>query len=98
MAGIIIHCYYTGEGDAVRRFISEVSGSGLQGNVLVEDGCLQYEYFLEAKLNGGAVLLEHWRDEAAFSEHVNGAALAKIQGVKARYGIRTRVERYTVKE
>ncbi len=92
---IIIHCYYTGAEDAVCGFVEEMLDSGLRQEVLNEDGCEQYDYFFSAEKRSDATLLERWRDETAFSRHLNGAVMAKIKEVKARYGIETRVERYT---
>lgn len=94
----IIHCYYTGEEDAVCGFFDEMFDSGLRQEVLDEDGCLQYDYFYSAQDRSAGTLIERWRDEAALSRHANGAAMAKLQAVKARYHLETRVERYVVKD
>ncbi len=98
MANVILHCYYTGEEDAVCGFIDEMFDSGLRQEVLDEDGCLQYDYFYSAEDRHIGVLLEKWRDEEALSRHANGEAMAKLKEVKARYDLETRVERYLIKD
>ncbi len=98
MANVILHCYYSGEEDAVCGFVEEMLDSGLRGEVLGEDGCMQYDYFFSAENRKNAVLLERWRDETALSRHMNGAVMAKIKEVKARYPLETRIERNLVQE
>ncbi|MBQ9459288.1 MAG: antibiotic biosynthesis monooxygenase [Oscillospiraceae bacterium] len=98
MANIILHCYYSGEEEAVCGFIEEMLDSGLRGEVLAEDGCMQYDYFFSAEKRTSAVLLERWRDETSLSRHMNGAVMTKIKEVKQRYDVETRVERNVLKD
>jgi quinol monooxygenase YgiN len=98
MANIVLHCYYTGEEEAVCGFVDEMLDSGLRAEVLAEDGCMQYDYFFSAEQRTSAVLLERWRDDLALSKHANGAVMAKIREVKKRYNIETRVERNVLKD
>ncbi len=98
MANVIVHCYYTGAEDAVCGFIEEMLDSGLRQEILEEDGCLQYDYFFSAENRRTGVLLERWRDETALSKHAGGAAMEKLKEIKARYGIETSVERYSLKD
>ncbi len=98
MANIIIHCYYTGKEDVVCGFIEEMLDSGLRDEVRGEDGCMQYDYFFSAEDKSTGVLLERWRDDTALSKHMNGRVMERIQEVKARYKLETRVERNQLKE
>ncbi len=98
MANVVLHCYYSGEEDAVCGFIDEMLDSGLRAEVLGEDGCMQYDYYFSAEKRTNAVLLERWRDDEALSRHANGAVMAKIKEVKARYDLETRIERNVLKD
>ena len=94
MATVVLHCYYTGEESAVRGFVAEMYASGVRQAVLGEEGCVQYDYFYPAQGAGCALLLEQWRDEQAFSQHVSGTVMTQIRALKAKYGVETRIERY----
>lgn len=98
MANVIIHCYYTGEDGAVRRFVDEMQDSGLQKEVWDEDGCLQYDYFISARDENVGVLVEKWRNAAALEAHSKGAPMSRLLLVKEKYGLETKVERYELKD
>ena len=98
MANIIIHCWYTGEAGSVRGFMEEMRTSGLQQEVLNEDGCMQYEYFLAEKEETRGVLLERWRDAEALDAHANGVPMSKLLPLKDRYGLTTVVEKWEIRE
>ncbi len=98
MATIIIHCRYTGEENAVCGFFDEMYDSGLRREILDEDGCMQYDYYYSAEDRSAGLLVEKWRDDTALSKHMNGAAMARLHEIKARYALETQVERYTLKE
>ncbi|MBE6909659.1 MAG: hypothetical protein E7474_08860 [Ruminococcaceae bacterium] len=98
MANIIVHCFYTGAEEDICGFFDEMYDSGIHGEVLEEDGCMQYDYFYSASDRSVGALLEKWRDDAALSKHMNGTAMAKLQEVKARYHLETRVERFVVQD
>jgi len=98
MANIILHCYYTGAEGAARGFMEEMASSGLRDEVLREEGCIQYDYFLSAYDGCSGVLLEKWRDAEALTAHANGEPMKKLLKVKEKFGLETRVERYELKE
>jgi len=93
MDRIVLHVYYKGEAGKAKAFAEEMQ-HGLRAEVLAEDGCLQYDYFLPIGDEKGALLLEGWRDQAALSKHANGDVMKKLKAVKEKYGLETTIERY----
>lgn len=91
MTGIVLHVTYQGEG--ARAFAEEMQ-RGLRAEVLAEDGCLQYDYFLPIGQENAVLLLEHWRDQAALDAHFVGEPMKKLKALKERYGLSTGIERF----
>lgn len=44
---ITINLYYTGSGDAARKFAEEMESSGIAEAIRNEDGNLRYDYFFQ---------------------------------------------------
>ena len=95
---IILHCYYPGQDGSARKFAEEMISSGLQQEVLNEEGCLQYDYFVSSKDGETVALLEKWRDAATLDAHQVGEPMKKIQALKAKYGLSITVERYELND
>lgn len=90
MEGIVLHVTYSGA--QAEDFAREMC-AGLRDEVLAEDGCLQYDYFLPFAQENAVLLIEHWRDRSALDKHFAGAPMAKLKALKERYGLTTSIER-----
>lgn len=91
MDGILLHVLY--HGAEARAFADEMQ-SGLRNDVLAEDGCLQYDYFLPVGKEDCVLLIEHWRDQSALDKHSAGEPMAKLKALKASHGLIADVTRY----
>lgn len=91
MTSIVLHVTYQG---AQARAFAEEMQKGLRGEVLAEDGCLQYDYFLPLGQENAVLLLEHWRDQAALEQHFAGEPMKKLKALKERFGLETSIERF----
>ena len=91
MDGILLHVLY--HGAEARAFADEMQ-SGLRNDVLAEDGCLQYDYFLPVGKEDCVLLIEHWRDQSALDKHSAGEPMAKLKALKASYDLVTTLERF----
>lgn len=91
MEGIVLHVTYSGA--QAEAFAREMC-SGLRSEVLAEDGCLQYDYFLPLGQEDAVLLLEHWRDQAALEAHFVGEPMKKLKALKEHYGLETGIERF----
>ena len=91
MDGILLHVRYRGEN--ARAFADEMQ-KGLRSDVLAEDGCLQYDYFLPLGGEDCVLLIERWRDRAALDAHAAGEPMARLKALKAGYGLTTDIERF----
>ena len=91
MDGILLHVRYRGTG---AKAFSEEMQQGLRRDVLAEDGCMQYDYFLPIGEENCVLLIEHWRDQTALDKHSAGEPMAKLKALKAKYGLTTDVTRF----
>ena len=91
MDGIFLHVLY--HGAEAKAFAEEMQG-GLRSDVLAEDGCLQYDYFLPVGKEDCVLLIEHWRDQAALDKHSAGEPMAKLKALKASHDLTTSIERF----
>ena len=91
MDGILLHVLY--QGAEAMAFAKEMQ-QGLRSDVLAEDGCLQYDYFLPIGKENCVLLIEHWRDQAALDRHSAGEPMARLKALKASHGLTAEVTRY----
>lgn len=91
MEGILLHVTYSG---AQAKNFAEAMQQGLRSEVLSEDGCLQYDYFLPIGREDSVLLIEHWRDQRALDAHAAGEPMAKLKALKASYSLETSIERF----
>ncbi len=91
---ITIHLYYTGEGDNARRFAREMLESGLVERIRAEEGNERYAYYLPLEKTETVLLIDRWRDQAALDRHHCSEMMEEIAGLRKKYRLRLRVERY----
>jgi quinol monooxygenase YgiN len=59
----------------------------VQPDVLAEEGCLGYEYFLSRTTPGVVLMFEKWESEEALLAHMQGPAMAAVGAVMGQIGI-----------
>lgn len=57
---ITINLYYSGKGDAARKFAEEMEASGIAKVIRNEDGNLRYEYFFPTNNPETVLLIDSW--------------------------------------
>lgn len=91
---ITVNLYYTGKDGSARRFAEEMVASGVVDAVRAEEGNERYEYFFPMEDPETVLLIDRWRDQAALDFHHKSPMMAQIAGLRDKYHLRLRVERY----
>ena len=89
-----INIYYTGEGDAARKFAEEMTSSGIVDRIRAEKGNLGYEYFLPLDDAETVLLIDTWIDQDALDSHHGSPMMDDIAKLRDKYDLHMRVERY----
>ena len=92
---ITVNIRYTGRDGSARRFAEEMAASGLVDAVRAEPGNERYEYFFPMDDDETVLLIDRWRDQAAIDAHHKSPMMARIAALRAKYGLRMKVERFT---
>ncbi len=95
---ITVNIYYTGENGAARRFAEEMISSGTVADIRAEAGNLRYEYFFPMEDPETVLLIDSWRDQKAIDAHHASLMMAAIAGLRDKYDLHMRVERYVSAE
>jgi len=61
-----------------------------------EPGNIKYEYFYPVDSEDQLFLIEIWKDDAAFSIHINTEHFKKLQSLKEEYVSEVSIEKYTI--
>ena len=61
-----------------------------------EPGNIKYEYFYPVDSEDQLFLIEIWKDDAAFSIHINTEHFMKLQSLKEEYVSDVSIEKYTI--
>ena len=59
----------------------------MQAASLAEDGCLQYDYYLDRKNPGTVLMFEKWETEDALAAHMQAPHMAEFGGIMGGIGI-----------
>ena len=95
---LVIHIYYTGEGDSAVRFAEEMMASGIAGEIRRKEGKLRYEYYYPADDPMTVLLIDEWADQAALDEHHESEIMLKIMKLREKYDLHMKVERLVTAE
>lgn len=95
---ITVNIYYTGENGSARSFAEEMISSGTAEAIRSEEGNLRYEYWYPAEGGETVLLIDKWRDQSALDAHHASPMMAKIAGLREKYGLHMRVERFVSEE
>ena len=91
---IVIHLFYTGDGDNARRFAEEMESSGLANAIRSRKGNLGYDYYYPAARPDTVLLIDRWRDQAALDAHHASPIMGQIAALREKYDLHMKVERF----
>lgn len=91
---ITIHIYYTGINGSARKFAEEMTAGGTVARIRSEEGNEPYEYFFPMDDFETVLLIDRWKDQESIDRHHASPMMAKIAGLREKYSLRMKVERY----
>ena len=91
---ITINIYYSGEGENAKNFANEMISSGIVDAIRAEEGNLRYEYFFPMDDKHTVLLIDGWKDQSSLDRHHASPMMAKITGLRNKYDLHMKVERY----
>ena len=95
---ITVNIYYIGENGNARKFAEEMENSGTADLIRAEDGNERYEYFFPMKDSETVLLIDSWKDQSAIDKHHATPMMDTIIGLREKYNLTMRVERYVSDE
>ena len=95
---IVIHLFYTGDGDSARRFAEEMESSGLANAIRSREGNMGYDYYDPAARPDTVLLIDRWRDQAALDAHHASPVMGQIAALREKYDLHMEVERFIARE
>lgn len=93
---ITINIYYTGPAGNARKFAQEMVSSGTVDMIRAEKGNLRYAYFLPMDQDETVLLIDSWESQEALDAHHHSAVMQTIIGLREKYDLHMRVERYAL--
>lgn len=95
---VTVNIYYSGENGNARKFAEEMVSSGVADDIRAEAGNIRYEYFFPMEDAETVLLIDSWEDQHSIDVHHASPMMAKIIGLREKYGLHMRVERYVSDE
>lgn len=95
---VTVNIYYGGVNGNARRFAEEMVSSGVVSDIRAEEGNLRYEYFFPMEDEETVLLIDSWKDQASIDVHHASPMMSKIIGLREKYDLHMRVERYVSDE
>ena len=91
---ITINIYYSGTNGNARKFAEEMIRDGIVDEIRAEKGNLRYEYFFPMNDAETLLLIDSWVNQESLDIHHKSPMMRKIIGLREKYGLSMRVERY----
>ena len=91
---ITVNIYYTGENGNARKFAEEMKQSGTIAAIRAEEGNIKYEYFYPKNDPETILLIDSWDSQEAIDKHHATPMMDKITGLRNKYNLHMKVERY----
>lgn len=91
---ITVNIYYTGENGNARKFAEEMTARGIVDRIRAEEGNERYEYFFPMDDSETVLLIDRWKDQQALDIHHKTEMMTEIAGLRKKYKLRMKVERY----
>lgn len=95
---ITVNIYYSGVNGNARKFAEEMVSSGVADDIRAENGNLKYDYFFPMDNDETVLLIDSWKDQHSIDVHHASPMMAKITGLREKYDLHMRVERYVSDE
>ena len=89
-----INVTYTMKPGARAGFLAGLAACGVRKEVLQEEGCLQYDYFLPVEEEDTVLLMEKWTSREAQKVHLTQPHMAKVAALKEQFVTDTKLELY----
>ena len=89
-----MNIYYTGENGNARKFAEEMTARGIVDRIRAEEGNERYEYFFPMDDSETVLLIDRWKDQQALDIHHKTEMMTEIAGLRRKYKLRMKVERY----
>ena len=91
---ITVNIYYTGVNGNEHKFAEEMRTSGTVSKIRREDGNLRYEYFFPMDDAETVLLIDSWENQQALDRHHASPMMETITGLRMKYDLHMKVERY----
>lgn len=91
---ITVHLYYTGTNGNAAEFAEEMEKSGTADKIRAEKGNVRYEYFIPINDPETVLLIDSWESQEAIDIHHASDMMQKIAGLREKYDLHMRVERF----
>ena len=78
------------------EFLEAIYAEGLDEASRNEAGNIKYDYYFPADDSDELLLVEKWRDEAAFEQHKSEPHFKRIGEIKSSLGIETELDLFTI--
>lgn len=91
---VTVNIYYTGTNGSARKFAEEIISSGTVDKIRAEKGNLKYEYFFPMNDTETVLLIDSWENQQAIDIHHSSPMMTKIAGLREKYNLHMKVERY----
>ena len=91
---ITVNLYYTGTNGNARRFAEEMESSGTADLIRAEKGNVRYEYFFPMKDKETVLLIDAWESQEAIDAHHASPMMKTLAGMREKYDLHMRAERY----
>lgn len=95
---ITINLYYTGKGDAARKFAEKMEASGIAETIRNEEGNERYEYFFPMNDPETILLIDSWSSQDALDIHHASPMMSQIAALREKYDLHMKAERYVSAE
>ena len=95
---ITINIYYSGTNGNAKKFAEEMISSGIVDEICAEEGNLKYEYFFPVNDSETVLLIDSWDNQQALDLHHKSPMMSKIIGLREKYNLSMKVERYVTDE
>lgn len=79
--------------DTRSAFLEDMYSSGIYDKINGEEGCVRYNYFLDALDRDTLLLVEEWTDEKYQIVHLSAPHMADYKVIKDKYVLETKLEK-----
>ncbi len=95
---ITLHLFYTGTNGNAIKFAQEMESSGTAELIRQEPGNLRYQYFTPFDDPETVLLIDSWESQEAIDVHHASPMMAQIAGLREKYDLHMKAERFVSEE